>query len=67
VNLDSVPFDRMKQFIREGYERGGVITISWHLNNPLTGKSAWDPRRALLPPYYQVDKNMNYIKTGSIK
>jgi beta-mannanase len=20
-----------------------VITISWHLNNPLTGKSAWDP------------------------
>jgi hypothetical protein len=43
VNLDSVPFDKMKQFIREGYERGGVITISWHLNNPITGKSAWDP------------------------
>src|SRR6185436_6585270 len=43
MNLDSVPFDRMKQFIRDGYERGGVITISWHLNNPLTGKSAWDP------------------------
>jgi len=43
INLDSVPFDRMKQFIREGYERGGVITISWHLSNPLTGKSAWDP------------------------
>lgn len=43
VNLDSVPFDKMKHFIREGYERGGVITISWHLNNPLTGKTAWDP------------------------
>jgi len=43
MNLDSVPFDRMKAFIREGYERGGVITISWHLNNPLTGKTAWDP------------------------
>ncbi|HNP20934.1 MAG TPA: glycosyl hydrolase [Panacibacter sp.] len=42
-NLDGVPFDLMKKFIREGYERGGVITISWHLNNPLTGKSAWDP------------------------
>jgi hypothetical protein len=42
-NLDSVPFDRMKQFIREAYQRGGVITISWHLNNPLTGKSAWNP------------------------
>lgn len=43
VNLDSVPFDKMKQFITQAYERGGVITISWHLHNPLTGKSAWDP------------------------
>ncbi|HVZ57811.1 MAG TPA: glycosyl hydrolase [Chitinophagaceae bacterium] len=43
VNLDSVPFDRMREFIREAYRRGGVITISWHLNNPLTGKTAWDP------------------------
>ncbi len=43
VNLDSVPFDKMKQFIAQAYERGSVITISWHLNNPLTGKSAWDP------------------------
>lgn len=43
VNLDSVPFDKMKAFIREGYDRGGVITISWHLNNPLTGGTAWQP------------------------
>lgn len=43
VNLDSVPFNLMRDLIREGYSRGGVITISWHLNNPLTGKSAWDP------------------------
>ncbi|HWJ92538.1 MAG TPA: glycosyl hydrolase [Flavisolibacter sp.] len=43
VNLDSVPFDRMKKFIRAAYDRGGVITLSWHLNNPLTGKTAWDP------------------------
>src|SRR5688572_5287897 len=43
VNLDSVPFNKMQEFIRQGYERGGVITISWHLNNPLTGKTAWNP------------------------
>jgi hypothetical protein len=43
ANLDSVPFDKMRAFIREGYARGGVITISWHLNNPLTGKTAWQP------------------------
>src|ERR1700733_10308729 len=43
VNIDSVPFDKMKAFIRQGYQRGGVITISWHLNNPLTGGTAWQP------------------------
>jgi len=43
VNLDSVPFKTMQQLIKQGYERGGVITISWHLNNPLTGKTAWNP------------------------
>ena len=43
VNLDSVPFEKMKSFIRDGFDRGGVITLSWHLNNPLTGKTAWDP------------------------
>ena len=41
-NLDSVPFDKMRQFIKESYARGGVTTISWHNDNPLTGESAWD-------------------------
>lgn len=41
-NLDSVPFNKMKEFIKEGYKRGGIITISWHANHPLTGKNAWD-------------------------
>ena len=43
VNLDSVPFDRMRRYIREVYDRGGVITLSWHLDNPLTGGTAWQP------------------------
>lgn len=42
VNLDSVPFDSIRNYITNIYERGGVITLSWHLNNPLTGKTAWD-------------------------
>lgn len=41
-NLDQVPFIKTKQYIREAYARGGVITLSWHLNNPLTGGTAWD-------------------------
>ncbi|MDI3319551.1 glycoside hydrolase family 26 protein [Pinibacter soli] len=41
VDLDSVPFDKMKGFIEDAYNRGGVITISWHLHNPFNGKTAW--------------------------
>ncbi len=43
VNLDSVPFDKMRMFIKDAYKHGSVITISWHLNNPLTGQTAWNP------------------------
>ncbi len=42
VNLDSVPFSDMKTFAREIWARGGVITFSWHVDNPLTGGTAWD-------------------------
>ena len=41
-NLDKVNFEDMKGWIREGYLRGGVITIAWHMNNPVTGGNAWD-------------------------
>ena len=43
-NLDGVPFDKMRLFIKEGYKRGGVITITWHLDNPLSGGNAWDTK-----------------------
>jgi len=61
-NLDNVPFNKMKKFIRQGYVRGGAITISWHLNNPLNEKSAWDTTRgsvaAILPG---EPKNKTYV------
>ena len=41
LNLDGVPFDRMRQEIIRQYERGGMVTLSWHLDNPLTGGTAW--------------------------
>ncbi len=41
-DIDGVSFDSTKRYIRQAYERGSVITISWHLNNPLNGKTAWD-------------------------
>jgi len=50
-NLDSVPFDRIREEIRNHHRRGGVITVSWHPRNPVTTLahpntwpegSAWD-------------------------
>lgn len=41
-NIDGIPFDKMRQYIKEGHSRGGIITLSWHFDNPLTGKNAWD-------------------------
>ena len=42
VNLDSVPFSDMRTFVHQVWERGGVITFSWHVDNPLTGSNSWD-------------------------
>lgn len=41
-NIDGVPFEKIKQYIKEAHTRGGLVTLSWHFNNPLTGKDAWD-------------------------
>jgi len=41
-NLDSVPFDLIRTEIIRHHQRGGIITISWHPRNPLTGGTAWD-------------------------
>jgi len=42
-NIDGVPFKKMRQFIKNGYDRGGVITVSWHARSPFGAeKGAWD-------------------------
>lgn len=41
-NLDGVPFDMMRQAIKDHYLAGGIVTISWHIRNPVTSSNAWD-------------------------
>ncbi len=52
-NIDGVPFEQMRKYIQEGYQKGAVITLSWHFDNPLTGGSSWDTTKnsvaAILP------------------
>jgi len=38
---------RMRRWIAEGYGRGGVITMAWHMDNPVSGGNAWDTVRAV--------------------
>ncbi len=35
-NLDSVPFTRIHDELIAHYERGGIVTLSWHPRNPAT-------------------------------
>lgn len=41
-NLDGNDFALMRAAAIKHHERGGVVSLSWHLRNPLTGGDAWD-------------------------
>lgn len=42
INIDSVDFGNMRNWIKQAYKRGGINTISWHMDNPVTGGDSWD-------------------------
>ena len=79
-NLDTVNFNLMGKLIKKAYKDGGIITLSWHPDNPVTKKSAWDPSPAVsqvleggsLNPKYRawlskVANFLNELKTKSGK
>lgn len=41
-NLDGNDFALMREAAVRHHARGGVVSLSWHLRNPLTGGDAWD-------------------------
>lgn len=41
-SLDSVAFSEIRDGIKWVNQQGGINTISWHCNNPLTNGNAWD-------------------------
>ena len=42
ASLDSVDFGLIRKAAMLHAERGGIVTMSWHPRNPLTGGDAWD-------------------------
>ena len=66
-NLDSVPFQRIHDELIAHHERGGIVTLSWHPRNPLTGGTAWDTSdssvvRSVLPNGSQYEKFQTWIR-----
>ena len=61
TNLDGVDFEKMKGWIKEAYSRGGINTISWHMNNPVTGGDSWDNTRAVYAILPGGDKHSLYV------
>jgi mannan endo-1,4-beta-mannosidase len=45
-NLDKVPFERIRREIVRHHARNGITTVSWHVDNPLTGGDSWDVSNA---------------------
>lgn len=63
-SLDAVPFARIRQYVQQVYAQGGVNTISWHLDNPHNGKTAWDTARTvsfILPGGRDHAKYVQYL------
>lgn len=44
-NIDNVSFAIIREEIIRHYKRGGMITLSWHVDNPLTRGDSWDVSR----------------------
>ncbi|MEG2061699.1 MAG: glycosyl hydrolase [Alistipes sp.] len=63
-SLDSVNFDRLREYIRRADAVGGINTISWHARNPLTGGDAWDVSSPQTVPSVLVggDRHEAYLK-----
>ena len=46
-NLDTVSFNLMRDHIDKLYAKGAIITMSWHLDNPVSSGSSWDQTPAV--------------------
>ena len=62
-NLDGVNFDNMIDWMKQINDLGGIITISMHLDNPVTDQNAWDNSEAVSSILPGQSDNMKYRST----
>lgn len=48
MNIDSVDFEDMQTWMIDAFKRGGLNTISFHMDNMTTGSDSWDTTPSVL-------------------
>ncbi len=66
-NLDGVPFEKMRQWIKDGYKRGGVVTLSCTLIIRLLVEVHGIQPMVPLHLYWKAGQITKNILTGLIK
>ena len=64
-DINGIPFKLQKELVKNAYDRGGINTFCWHMDNPLDGKTAWDTTahtvKELLPGGSANSVYLNYL------
>jgi mannan endo-1,4-beta-mannosidase len=68
-DINGIPFKLQKKLVREAYDRGGINTFCWHMDNPTNGKTAWDTTnrtvKDLLPGGAYHDVYVKWLEKGA--
>ena len=62
-STDSARWAANISYVKEGLERGGVITYAWHMRNPVTNQSFYDTTRAVHAIIPGGEKHEEYKQT----
>ncbi|WP_224746215.1 glycoside hydrolase family 26 protein [Mucilaginibacter glaciei] len=64
-DINNIPFALQRKLVRQAYDRGGVNTFCWHMDNPANGKTAWDTTQrtvmTLLPGGNNYSRYVEYL------
>lgn len=69
ADINGLPFSVQSRRVKEAYERGGINTFSWHMDNPADSLTAWDTTRRtvadIIPGGKFNDAYKQYLNRGA--
>lgn len=67
LNIDGVPFDRIRNEVRAQNARGGINTFSWHLWNPVNGGDSWQVTDSTIVAKMANDSTYNNLYRQQVR